>query len=30
MSDQTHLQDPRWDDAQTALSDHDEEEDVDE
>jgi hypothetical protein len=26
MSDQTHLQDPRWDDAQTALTDHDDEE----
>jgi len=22
MSDQTHLQDPRWDADQTALSDH--------
>lgn len=22
MSDQTHLRDPRWDEAQTALSDH--------
>jgi len=26
MSDQTHLQDPRWDDAQTALTDYDDEE----
>lgn len=23
MSDQTHLRDPRWDDEQTALTDHD-------
>jgi hypothetical protein len=22
MSNQTHLQDPRWDSAQTALTDH--------
>jgi hypothetical protein len=26
MSDQTHLQDPRWDADQTALSDHCDEE----
>jgi hypothetical protein len=35
MSDQTHLRDPRWDEEQTSLSDHDgysdaEEEDPDE
>jgi len=34
MSDQTHLRDPRWDDEQTALTDHgdraDAEEDDDE
>jgi len=23
MTDQTHLRDPRWDEEQTALSDHD-------
>jgi len=22
MSDQTHLRDPRWDEEQTALTDH--------
>jgi hypothetical protein len=26
MSDQTHLRDPRWDDEQTALGDHDDDE----
>jgi len=30
MSNQTHLQDPRWDADQTALSDHYDEEGDDE
>jgi len=29
MSDQTHLRDPKWDEEQTALSDHNADNDSD-